>query len=236
MYREEVANTCRLCGTAATTRGLCNAHYQILRRKGELAIHRPQSALDKYLRKVLHNIHSRCTYPKMHSFEHYGGKGIQNHLSLDDLRSLWIRDEAEKMIRPSIDRINASEHYILDNCRFLELSENVKRANRKPCRACGAQEPRKTKGLCAPCRQVERKAQRRCKLCAGELEKGLTVAICATCRIVESRCLQCGTSVKRDQVRQASYIRNQKTFCDRHCFGKWLGVNHGKGRSKGLVG
>ncbi len=57
----------------------------------------------------------------------YTRKGIKNLLSYDDLKLLWFRDKAYNMLRPSIDRINTKGHYTLKNCRYLELSDNIKR-------------------------------------------------------------------------------------------------------------
>ena len=53
-------------------------------------------------------------------------KNILNFLKVKDLKLLWFRDKAYLMERPSIDRINPDGHYVLDNCRFIELRENQK--------------------------------------------------------------------------------------------------------------
>ena len=70
---------------------------------------------------------SRCNNPKQLGYSSYGGRGIKLLMTLDDFEFLWKRDNASKMKRPSIDRINPDGDYELSNCRFLELSENVKR-------------------------------------------------------------------------------------------------------------
>lgn len=59
----------------------------------------------------------------------YGIRGIKNYLTKEDVEFLWQRDLAEKMEKPSIDRIDPSGDYTLQNSRFIEFSENV----RRPC-------------------------------------------------------------------------------------------------------
>lgn len=44
--------------------------------------------------------------------------------SSDEIKFLWIRDKANYLNCPSIDRVNNDEHYCLDNCRFIEKKEN----------------------------------------------------------------------------------------------------------------
>jgi hypothetical protein len=46
---------------------------------------------------------------------------------MDDLEFLWNRDNASQMDRPSIDRIDSKGHYVLTNCRFIELLDNIRR-------------------------------------------------------------------------------------------------------------
>lgn len=82
----------------------------------------------RYLSHVFQNINTRCYNQKSLNFKHYGGKGIKNLLTLDQLIVLWKRDRANDQIRPSIDRIDSDKHYCLENCRFIELSENISRA------------------------------------------------------------------------------------------------------------
>lgn len=69
------------------------------------------------------SINSRCNYP----IHHYWKKGIKNYLKKDDLKFLWFRDKAYNMKKPSIDRIDNDGHYTLENCRYIELRENVLR-------------------------------------------------------------------------------------------------------------
>ncbi len=90
--------------------------------------------LDYRLRSILRTIIQRCNDPRHASYRWYGGKGIKNHLTLDDLKLMWRRDRADKMRKPSIDRQSANDDYALSNCCFRELRENQQRgwaANRE---------------------------------------------------------------------------------------------------------
>lgn len=72
--------------------------------------------------------HQRCNNEKCNAYKKYGGNGIKLLMSLNDFWFLWTRDNANKMDRPSIDRIDPDGNYELTNCRFIELKENMKRA------------------------------------------------------------------------------------------------------------
>lgn len=74
-------------------------------------------------------VNQRCTNPRNISFKRYGALGIKNFLSVDDIKFLWVRDNAPGMKQPSIDRIRARESYSIDNCRFIEKSLNTARSN-----------------------------------------------------------------------------------------------------------
>lgn len=80
--------------------------------------------------KRLSLIKQRCINPKYKDYLRYGGKGIKCLLKWQDLVFLWNRDKASKMKCPSVDRIDPKGSYILENCRFIEKSENVARAHR----------------------------------------------------------------------------------------------------------
>lgn len=69
------------------------------------------------------SILSRCKY---NSNPIYKRRGIKNFLKIKDLKYLWFRDKAYRLKRPSIDRINNDGHYIIQNCRYIELKENCK--------------------------------------------------------------------------------------------------------------
>lgn len=78
--------------------------------------------------KKLYRIRRRCEDKKSPFYKWYGGRGIKCLLKREDIEFLWNRDKADKLKRPSIDRIDNDGNYTLENCRFIELSENVKRS------------------------------------------------------------------------------------------------------------
>lgn len=70
----------------------------------------------------------RCESPKAVGYKWYGGKGVRCLLTIDEVKMMWFRDNAAMMKRPSIDRVDSMKDYVLDNCRFIELVENCRRA------------------------------------------------------------------------------------------------------------
>lgn len=72
---------------------------------------------------------NRCNNPKNSHYKYYGARGIKCFLNLEEIKNLWIRDNAKNMVCPTIDRIDNDGDYILDNCRFIERSENSRRSN-----------------------------------------------------------------------------------------------------------
>lgn len=70
---------------------------------------------------------SRCNYSNNKYYYRYGGRGIKFLMTEEDFKYLWIRDNAENMKCPNIDRINNDGNYELSNCRFIEKSLNSKR-------------------------------------------------------------------------------------------------------------
>lgn len=116
--------------TLAKELGLSMPTVILRHRNGDLKhleIEDPKEAfkpLEKRILKLINNINSRCNNDKDVKYKFYGGKGIKNFLNLEDIIYLWKRDSAEKMKQPSIDRIDSNGHYRIENCRFIEMSEN----------------------------------------------------------------------------------------------------------------
>lgn len=73
--------------------------------------------------KIHDIIKSRCRHS-------YAKKNIESFLTVNDIKFLWFRDKAHLLDEPSIDRINSKGNYILENCRFIELRENIKLGER----------------------------------------------------------------------------------------------------------
>ncbi len=100
------------------------AHCKECRKENDKEFHK------KYpWKRVWYNINERCNNPKSINYKWYGEKGIENHLSLEDVKFLYIRDQAHLMKKPSIDRKNHDKHYELSNCRFIELRKNIAERN-----------------------------------------------------------------------------------------------------------
>jgi hypothetical protein len=56
----------------------------------------------------------------------YFDKGITCHIDSKDTQKIWIRDDADKLTRPSLDRINPNFGYVPWNIRFIEFEDNVR--------------------------------------------------------------------------------------------------------------
>jgi hypothetical protein len=74
---------------------------------------------------------TRCTNPKSERYYRYGARGIEFKLTRQEVKELWFRDKAYEMKQASIDRINNDGNYEFNNCRFLELSENLSKSNKE---------------------------------------------------------------------------------------------------------
>lgn len=79
---------------------------------------------------LLNAARTRCRYRSHKMFYRYGGRGIVCLLTIAEVRALWLRDNAAKLGRPSLDRKDENGNYTFENCRFIELAENIARAHR----------------------------------------------------------------------------------------------------------
>jgi len=72
---------------------------------------------------LLSHINQRCNNPKAENYSKYGGKGIKNFLSLEQLKILMIAydyyDMRDKGEHPQIHRCNPNGDYCLENCVFM---------------------------------------------------------------------------------------------------------------------
>lgn len=73
--------------------------------------------------KHLDNARKRCEN-KNQSYYKLGRKCF---LTVENVKYLYFRDQAFAMKRPSIDRRDNRKNYTLENCRFMELIDNIKK-------------------------------------------------------------------------------------------------------------
>lgn len=76
---------------------------------------------------LLAGINERCFNPNNHAYNRYGGRGIKNYLTAEDIKFLMKRDKYYSLHKPSLDRIDNDGNYCLENCRFIELRENCRK-------------------------------------------------------------------------------------------------------------
>ena len=90
--------------------------------------YRIYGTLNCYISSIYFSIRARCRNLPGDLYRNYGRKGIQCRITKKEILNLWMRDKGFFLKRPSIDRIDSDWHYTVSNCRFIELSRNVKRA------------------------------------------------------------------------------------------------------------
>jgi len=73
----------------------------------------------------------RCTNKNSPNYHRYGGRGIKFKLSIDDVKKLWLRDEAYNLDIPVLDRRNNNGNYCYSNCQFIERNLNSKKEHIK---------------------------------------------------------------------------------------------------------
>lgn len=69
----------------------------------------------------------RCGNKNNHAYDRYGGKGVKCLIKIKEVKYLWFRDKAWELEQPSIDRRDSEGNYTIENCRFIEKSENTRR-------------------------------------------------------------------------------------------------------------
>jgi len=82
----------------------------------------------------LWRIRQRCNNPNAPNYKWYGGRGIRCLLTELEIEILYKYSHADQMRKPSIDRIDKNGDYYFKNCRFIEQSENSKKARTEQCK------------------------------------------------------------------------------------------------------
>lgn len=70
------------------------------------------------------NAKQRCENPNNPNYPWWGAKGIKFLLTREECKKLWIRDSADKLKFPTIDRVDNDGNYTYENCQFIENVEN----------------------------------------------------------------------------------------------------------------
>lgn len=78
---------------------------------------------------TLVKIKTRCNNKNSSDYKYYGGRGIKCLITEEELKTLWFRDKAYNMKKPSIDRIDNDGNYEYNNCEYIELSDNIIKKN-----------------------------------------------------------------------------------------------------------
>ena len=81
--------------------------------------------------KHFYNASTRCKNKNNPQYKNYGGRGIKFLLTRDEIKTLWFRAKAWRLKQPSIDREDNNWHYTFDNCKFIELVDNIKKSNKE---------------------------------------------------------------------------------------------------------
>ena len=74
--------------------------------------------------KTLFSVYKRVRGKE--SKERYFDRGICNFLTVENIKSLWYRDEANKMKKPTLHRLDNDGDYEMENCIYMEFSDHIK--------------------------------------------------------------------------------------------------------------
>lgn len=80
---------------------------------------------------ILECIKDRCINPNSQQHKYYYDKGIKCNITIQEIRYLMQRDHYWDLKNPTIDRIDNDGNYCIENCRFIENIENIRRARSK---------------------------------------------------------------------------------------------------------
>jgi hypothetical protein len=80
-------------------------------------------------RKKFYVIKERCENSHNSHYKYYGGRGIKCLITQEELKSIWIRDKAYLLKRPSINRKDNDGNYTFENCEIVEWGKNSAERN-----------------------------------------------------------------------------------------------------------
>jgi hypothetical protein len=107
-----------------------NRNYYLLHKEIILKRHKKNKELYPW-KRTLTSIKQRCNNPKNKEFKDYGGRGIKCFITSEELKTLWIRDNAHLLKHPSINRKNNNGNYTFENCEFIEIGLNSSERNKR---------------------------------------------------------------------------------------------------------
>lgn len=103
-------------------------------RKEEKRIYYFEEKIRKPWLNSYKNAQQRCINSNRKDYKNYGGRGIKFLLTHQECEELWFRDKGWLLKKPSIDRKDNNRDYDFDNCCFIELNLNVKKAMKQVIR------------------------------------------------------------------------------------------------------
>jgi hypothetical protein len=119
--------------------------------------------VDAYVKKNPWAMSYACARRRCIRSKGYVDKGIKFLMTVKDFEFLWKRDAAHAMSKPSIDRIDPDGNYTLDNCRFIEIVENV--ARRRPSKHWNKSHCINGHGMTSQNTLINCEGHRRCRIC-----------------------------------------------------------------------
>lgn len=91
--------------------------------KAKINARRRLSYILKPWKKTKKNVTNRIRNENHKSHKTY--KHVKDFMKLKDYEFLYKRDNAHLLKQPSIDRKDSKGHYTVENCRYIEMTDNA---------------------------------------------------------------------------------------------------------------